>query len=123
MYGWKLQYTSASGKPGATRCASAQLSTEGCETRRGLSNARERATRAPVGVQTHNVHARITGTATVNGVSGRSFTLTIADNGEPGRGVDQFRTGHEQQFAPNEAQARAQWSRITDSLRRIGLPN
>jgi hypothetical protein len=29
----------------------------------------------------------------------------------------------EQQFAPNEAQARAQWSRITDSLRRIGLPN
>jgi TolB-like protein/Tfp pilus assembly protein PilF len=29
----------------------------------------------------------------------------------------------EQQFAPNESQARAQWSRITDSLRRVGLPN
>jgi hypothetical protein len=42
---------------------------------------------------------------------------------EPGRVVDQFRTGPEQQFAPNEAQARAQWSRITDSLRRFGLPN
>jgi TolB-like protein/Tfp pilus assembly protein PilF len=29
----------------------------------------------------------------------------------------------EQQFAPNESQARTQWSRIADALLRIGLPN
>jgi len=44
-----------------------------------------------VGVQSDGIHAVVTGTATVNGVAGYSFTVTVADNGEPGIGVDQFR--------------------------------
>jgi hypothetical protein len=44
-----------------------------------------------VGVQDDGVHAVITGTATVNGVAGYSFTVTVADKGEPGIGKDQFR--------------------------------
>jgi hypothetical protein len=44
-----------------------------------------------VGVQSDGMHAVITGTATVNGVAGYSFTAMMADNGEPGIGVDQFR--------------------------------
>jgi hypothetical protein len=34
--------------------------------------------------------AAITGTAQVNGVSGYQFTVRVKDNGEPGRGSDQF---------------------------------
>jgi hypothetical protein len=44
-----------------------------------------------VSVQNDNVHAVITGTATVNGVAGYVFTITVEDNGEPGTGVDRFR--------------------------------
>jgi hypothetical protein len=44
-----------------------------------------------VGVQDDKVHAVITGTATVNGVAGYAFTVTVADKREPGIGADQFR--------------------------------
>jgi hypothetical protein len=52
-------------------------------------------------IQRDNVHAIFTGTATVNGVAGYAFTVSIEDNGdgkqqehddeEPGIGVDRFR--------------------------------
>ena len=45
------------------------------------------ATRSSV---TFGVHATIRGTATVNGVSGYTFTVYVQDNGEPDRN-DRFR--------------------------------
>jgi hypothetical protein len=44
-----------------------------------------------VSIQQDNVHALFTGTATVNGVSGYTFTVTVEDHGEPGIGHDRFR--------------------------------
>ena len=36
-------------------------------------------------VEADGIHAKIQGTATVNGVSGYTFTVYLEDNGEPGR--------------------------------------
>jgi VCBS repeat-containing protein len=42
-------------------------------------------------VDSDGIHATFSGTATVNGVGGYTFTVVVADNGEPGRGQDTFR--------------------------------
>jgi uncharacterized delta-60 repeat protein len=42
-------------------------------------------------VEADGIHATISGTATVNGVRGYTFTVTVEDRGEPGVGADRFR--------------------------------
>jgi VCBS repeat-containing protein len=44
-----------------------------------------------VRVEADGMTATISGTATVNGVAGYTFTVTVADRGEPGVGKDTFR--------------------------------
>jgi hypothetical protein len=44
-----------------------------------------------VSILIDNKHATIKGTATVNGISGYTFTVHVEDNGEPGIGSDRLR--------------------------------
>src|SRR5207244_2533220 len=41
-------------------------------------------------VNPDGIHGKFSGTATVNGISGYSFTVLVEDNGEPGAQIDKF---------------------------------
>lgn len=44
-----------------------------------------------IGIRPDRIRGRFTGTATINGVAGYNFRVTLEDNGEPGARIDKFR--------------------------------